>query len=115
LVTYRAAAHSTSDDPSRYRPKDDAAAFPLGDPIDRLKQHLIVLGKWTEEAHADLQSRSAERIVACWKEAISYGTLADGPRSDVNLMFEDVFKEMPEHLRRQQQELIDLQKEGAGQ
>ena len=34
LVTYRAAAHSTSDDPSRYRPKDEAEQWPLGDPID---------------------------------------------------------------------------------
>jgi 2-oxoisovalerate dehydrogenase E1 component alpha subunit len=40
-VTYRAGAHSTSDDPSRYRPADDWQHFPLGDPIARLKQHLI--------------------------------------------------------------------------
>src|SRR3546814_2014996 len=37
-VTYRAGAHSTSDDPSKYRPADDWARFPLGDPIERLKQ-----------------------------------------------------------------------------
>ena len=36
-VTYRAAAHSTSDDPARYRPKDDYQQFPLGDPVERLK------------------------------------------------------------------------------
>src|ERR1700688_3105764 len=41
LVTYRGAAHSTSDDPARYRAKDDEAHWPLGDPIDRLKRHLI--------------------------------------------------------------------------
>ena len=41
LVTYRAAAHSTSDDPARYRAKDDQEHWPLGDPIERLKQHLI--------------------------------------------------------------------------
>jgi 2-oxoisovalerate dehydrogenase E1 component alpha subunit len=40
-VTYRAGPHSTSDDPSKYRPADDWSAFPLGDPIARLKQHLI--------------------------------------------------------------------------
>ena len=31
-VTYRAGPHSTSDDPSKYRPADDYAHFPLGDP-----------------------------------------------------------------------------------
>src|SRR5690606_15153188 len=36
LVTYRAAAHSTSDDPTRYRPADEYAQWPLGDPIERL-------------------------------------------------------------------------------
>ena len=46
LVTYRAAAHSTSDDPSRYRPKDDYEHWPLGDPVERLKQHLIARGEW---------------------------------------------------------------------
>src|SRR5207244_3218802 len=35
-VTYRAAAHSTSDDPSKYRPADDWSNFPLGDPLVRL-------------------------------------------------------------------------------
>jgi 2-oxoisovalerate dehydrogenase E1 component alpha subunit len=36
--TYRAAAHSTSDDPERLSAtKDEALAWPLGDPVDRLK------------------------------------------------------------------------------
>src|SRR5690606_11632458 len=41
LFTYRAAGHSTSDDPSKYRPADEAQRWPLGDPVERLKQHLI--------------------------------------------------------------------------
>ena len=49
--TYRAGPHSTSDDPARYRPNDEPRAWPLGDPIERLKQHLIVTGEWSEEQH----------------------------------------------------------------
>ncbi len=49
-VTYRASAHSTSDDPARYRPKDDWQAWPLGDPVERLKQHLIGLGEMVAAA-----------------------------------------------------------------
>src|SRR4051812_27360759 len=41
--TYRAEGHSTSDDPARYRPADEAKFWPLGDPIERLKAHLIRL------------------------------------------------------------------------
>ena len=48
-VTYRAAAHSTSDDPSRYRPADEWKSWPLGDPIERLKTHLIARGEWSED------------------------------------------------------------------
>ena len=50
LVTYRGGAHSTSDDPTRYRPKDEWEAFPLGDPVERLKQHLIAERPLVERA-----------------------------------------------------------------
>ena len=46
-----------------------------------------------------------EHIAASWKEAVRHGTLTDGPRLDPGLMFEDVFKEMPPHLRRQAAEM----------
>ena len=64
-VTYRAGPHSTSDDPSKYRPADDWTNFPLGDPIARLKRHMIGLGIWSEEqheaTHKALRSRSTGR------------------------------------------------------
>ncbi len=107
-VTYRAAAHSTSDDPSRYRPKEEWQAWPLGDPITRLKEHLIGLGEWSEERHAALEKELEAHVTACWKEAITYGTLSEGPTLDPVSMFEDVFHEMPQHLKRQREELRRL-------
>jgi 2-oxoisovalerate dehydrogenase E1 component subunit alpha len=104
-VTYRGAAHSTSDDPSRYRPKDDYEKWPLGDPVERLKKHLVSLGEWSEERHAALVKELEEHVVESWKEAVQYGTLTDGPRLSRDLMWEDVFKEMPEHLRKQREQL----------
>jgi 2-oxoisovalerate dehydrogenase E1 component alpha subunit len=103
LVTYRAAAHSTSDDPARYRPRDEYQSWPLGDPVERLKQHLIGLGEWSEERHRTLTEELDAQVIASWKEALTYGTMNDGPRLDRDLMFEDVFKEIPEHLRRQRE------------
>ena len=104
-VTYRAGPHSTSDDPSKYRPADDWAQFPLGDPIARLKQHLIALGAWSEQEHEDTQRELEVEVAAAQKEAESYGTLADGHLRSAAEMFEDVYKELPEHLRRQRQQL----------
>jgi 2-oxoisovalerate dehydrogenase E1 component alpha subunit len=101
LVTYRAAAHSTSDDPARYRAKDDQEHWPLGDPIQRLKQHLIALGEWSEERHQALTQELDALVAASWKEASSFGTMTEGPKLNADLMFEDVFKEMPQHLERQ--------------
>jgi 2-oxoisovalerate dehydrogenase E1 component alpha subunit len=107
-VTYRAAAHSTSDDPARYRPKNEWEAWPLGDPIARLKQHLIALGEWSEERHNLLEKELEAHVSACWKEAMSYGTLTEGPTLDPTTMFEDVFKHMPPHLARQREQLRAL-------
>lgn len=104
LVTYRGSAHSTSDDPERYRPKDEWAAFPLGDPIERLKQHLISIGSWSEERHAALEQELTEHVAACWKEATSYGVMNEGPHLDASLMFEDIFEEMPENLKQQREQ-----------
>ncbi len=103
LVTYRAAAHSTSDDPSRYRPKEDAERWPLGDPVERLKGHLIAQGEWSDERHATLVVELEQQVAAAWAEAATYGTLTEGPRLDRDLMFEDVFKEIPAHLVEQRE------------
>lgn len=105
MFTYRGEAHSTSDDPSKYRPKDEWKAWPLGDPVERLKSHLIVQDSWSEEAHSDLESDCTKRVTEAWKEAVSYGTLEDGPHAPVETMFEDVFQTQPWHIRRQRQAL----------
>jgi 2-oxoisovalerate dehydrogenase E1 component alpha subunit len=105
-VTYRAGAHSTSDDPSRYRPADDWSHFPLGDPIQRLKQHLVLLGAWSDEEHEATKKELDAEVAAALKEAERYGSLADGHVAGAAAMFDDVYKEMPEHLRRQRDELL---------
>jgi len=103
-VTYRAGAHSTSDDPSKYRPADDWARFPLGDPIFRLKNHLIAIGAWTQQEHDDAQGELESQVTAAQKEAERYGTLQDGHIPPLATMFEDVYKDMPAHLHDQYQQ-----------
>jgi 2-oxoisovalerate dehydrogenase E1 component subunit alpha len=105
LFTYRASAHSTSDDPTKYRAAGEEQSWPLGDPIDRLKQHLIASKEWSEEQHQSLTEEAAAQVLAANKEAESYGTLSAGPVHSPSTMFEDVFKDMPWHLRRQRQQM----------
>ena len=105
LVTYRAGAHSTSDDPSKYRPADEGSYWPLGDPIERLKEHLIGIGQWSPERHVQLAAEAEETVLAAVKEAEAIGTINTGRRHSPATMFDDVYKIMPWHLRRQRQEL----------
>ena len=105
LYTYRAEGHSTSDDPSRYRPADEGKCWPLGDPLARLKAHLISLGEWSEEQHTETEKEAVEQVRAANKEATSCGTLGEGKIASSKTMFEDVYKEMPPHLVRQRQQL----------
>jgi 2-oxoisovalerate dehydrogenase E1 component alpha subunit len=103
-ITYRAGAHSTSDDPSRYRPGDDWQKFPLGDPIERLKRHLIGIGAWSEREHDETRAELEAEVAAALKEAARYGSLLDGHLPPLATMFEDVYKDMPTHLREQLRE-----------
>ncbi|RMA59960.1 branched-chain alpha-keto acid dehydrogenase E1 component [Acidovorax sp. 100] len=104
-VTYRAGGHSTSDDPSKYRPADDWERFPLGDPIERLKRHLIVMGAWSDQEHVEVQRELEVEAAAAQKEAESHGTLLDGRVPSAATIFDGVYESMPDHLRRQRQEL----------
>ncbi|MCP3388067.1 3-methyl-2-oxobutanoate dehydrogenase (2-methylpropanoyl-transferring) subunit alpha [Bradyrhizobium sp. CCGB12] len=104
-VTYRAGAHSTSDDPSAYRPKHESEEWPLGDPVIRLKQHLVATGAWSEERHKQTEAEILATVIAAQKEAESFGTLHSGSKPSARDIFEDVYSELPPHLRRQRQQI----------
>jgi 2-oxoisovalerate dehydrogenase E1 component alpha subunit len=105
--TYRAEGHSTSDDPTRYRSAEERAKWPLGDPIARLRQHLLTLGEWDEERHAALEKECTELVREAAREAEAKGVLGDGLRHhSFETMFEDVFEEMPPHLKEQRDQMI---------
>ncbi|MGQ0559517.1 MAG: thiamine pyrophosphate-dependent enzyme [Sphingosinicella sp.] len=101
LYTYRVEGHSTSDDPSAYRPKEAGSEWPLGDPIERLRQHLTGLGEWDDKRHAALEEELNAEVRSAQKEAETKGTLGSGHFEDVGSMFEDVFAEQPWHLAEQ--------------
>ncbi|MBW8745095.1 MAG: 3-methyl-2-oxobutanoate dehydrogenase (2-methylpropanoyl-transferring) subunit alpha [Sphingomonas sp.] len=111
FFTYRAEGHSTSDDPTKYRSAEENVKWPLGDPIARLKQHLILIGAWDEERHAAMDKHVAEQVRAAQKEAEAQGILADGLlQHPFETMFEDVFEEQPWHLREQSRQMHDERK-----
>jgi 2-oxoisovalerate dehydrogenase E1 component alpha subunit len=104
--SYRAEGHSTSDDPSQYRSAQERAEWPLGDPIKRLKDHLIQLGEWDEDRQEKLDLACAEQVKAATKEAEKNGILGHGMHHPFHTMFEDVFEELPWHLEEQAAQAI---------
>jgi 2-oxoisovalerate dehydrogenase E1 component alpha subunit len=105
LVTYRREAHSTSDDPSQYRASNEAEHWPGGDPIERLKQHLIAINEWTEKAHTALVAALEQDVAMTFQQAEGYGTVHAGLGHAPEALFEDVYASLPPHLQKQRDEL----------
>ena len=103
--TYRAEGHSTSDDPGAYRSANEATKWPLGDPIARLKAHLVALGEWDDARHAAQDLELADMVKAAQKEAEKNGILGHGLHQPFDTMFEDVFEDMPWHLVEQREQM----------
>ncbi|MCJ8191618.1 3-methyl-2-oxobutanoate dehydrogenase (2-methylpropanoyl-transferring) subunit alpha [Sphingomicrobium aestuariivivum] len=101
FFTYRAEGHSTSDDPTGYRPKEESEAWPLGDPILRLKQHLVGLGAWDDEQDKALEEELSATVRAAQKEAEKLGVLSEQGDEGKESMFEDVYADMPWHIAEQ--------------
>jgi len=111
FFTYRAEGHSTSDDPSGYRPTNEAKLWPLGDPIERLKAHLVAIGEWDDERHAALTTAADAEVRAAQKESEKLGILPQQGKDDIGSMFEDVYAGVPWHLAEQRDEAL---REGGG-
>jgi pyruvate dehydrogenase E1 component alpha subunit len=98
-VTYRIGAHSTSDDPTRYRTNDEVESWRRKDPVDRLRKHLSHLGLVSDETERALDEELAAEIGEAVKEVEAL------PLPARTALFEDVYAEMPWHLREQRTEL----------
>ncbi|WP_125559485.1 thiamine pyrophosphate-dependent dehydrogenase E1 component subunit alpha [Pseudoalteromonas rubra] len=68
-IAYRLGAHSTSDDPSGYRTKDEEAEFKSNCPVARFKTWLLKQGWLNEEEDEAQKDKIREEILAALKVA----------------------------------------------
>ncbi|ALU41880.1 thiamine pyrophosphate-dependent dehydrogenase E1 component subunit alpha [Pseudoalteromonas rubra] len=68
-IAYRLGAHSTSDDPSGYRTKDEEAEFKSNCPVARFKAWLLKQGWLNEEEDEAQKDKIREEILAALKVA----------------------------------------------
>lgn len=68
-MTYRLAAHSSSDDPSGYRSKKEEEAWREKDPLLRMRRWLNDKGWWSDEEEAECQERLRREVLETMKRA----------------------------------------------
>jgi pyruvate dehydrogenase E1 component alpha subunit/2-oxoisovalerate dehydrogenase E1 component alpha subunit len=98
-VTYRMGAHSTSDDPTRYRAQAEVDAWAKKDPLDRLRRHLVHRGLVTDASDATLDAELTAEIAAAIDAVESL------PPPARESLLQDVFAEPTWNLREQMAEL----------
>jgi pyruvate dehydrogenase E1 component alpha subunit/2-oxoisovalerate dehydrogenase E1 component alpha subunit len=101
-LTYRIGAHSTSDDPTRYRSDEEVARWRLKDPLDRLKKYVYANGLMDAERDAAMEAELTAEIAAAVNRVEAL------PPPDRASLFEDVYAELPWNLREQKAELEKL-------
>lgn len=108
-LTYRYGAHTTSDDPTKYRDPEEAVSWRQRDPIDALRARLADWGLWSDALESGLSERVEAQLVA----AVGKMESLEPPNSDD--LFEHIYAVLPPHLQRQRDELraeLRLTKEG---
>ncbi len=99
-VTYRMGPHSSSDDPSRYRSKEEVEAAARRDPIERMRRYLETKGIWSKASEDALRKELDDEISDTIKE------VERAPPPPIESLFEDVFAEMTPALREQMEEYL---------
>jgi pyruvate dehydrogenase E1 component alpha subunit len=109
--TYRMGAHTTSDDPSRYRDSAEVETWKLKDPIERVKRYLLTQG--TPQEFFDELDAEAEELGKHLRE-----TCKALPEPDLAALFDHVFVDGSDELAEQKAEYVayrdSLEPEGSG-
>jgi 2-oxoisovalerate dehydrogenase E1 component alpha subunit len=96
--TYRMGAHTTTDDPTRYRLASELEVWKLKDPIERVRAYLVRTGQAEPEFFAALDAE-AKQVGARFREACR--TMPDPPPLS---MFENVYAEPTSILREEREQ-----------
>ncbi len=100
-VTYRRGAHTTTDDPSKYRDDEEVEKWRQKDPVERTREFLEDAHGWSATDEEKLREWADQRVA----EAVAEVETRTG--LDVDAIFEHVYAETPERLRRQRERVVD--------
>lgn len=98
-MSYRLGAHSTSDDPSGYRTREEEAKWQAHDPISRMKNWMLAQKWWDETQDSELFESLREEVLAAVKVAEKIEKPA------LESLISDVYDEAPVQLQAQYNEV----------
>ena len=99
FLSYRLGHHSTSDDSTSYRPKDEIEYWRMkADPIVRYQRYLEKKGWWSQSEHDELTRETTREVRQ------SLNAASKVPFAKPSDMFVDVYDQVPSHIAEQQQE-----------
>ena len=104
-LTYRMGPHTSSDDPSRYRSKEEVEEQAKRDPIQRFENYLLRKNILTQEKIETIRKTRDEELNRLIKEA------EEAAPPELVDLFTDVYTEMPRHLREQYEDLQRIKRE----
>ena len=107
-VTYRLSDHTTADDASRYRKKEEVEAARKLEPLIRLRKYLTGLGLWNDERERELLEQSAEKVDQAVQQYLNT------PKAPVESMFDYMYAELPEFLEEQRDHAMHYGGDGDG-
>jgi 2-oxoisovalerate dehydrogenase E1 component alpha subunit len=108
-ITYRMEAHTTSDDPKRYRTDEELEYWARFDPVARMEKFLKKRDLWDEEFAAEVDERAEEQAKHVRDQ------IYEAPHGDPMELFEHVYVDPPAHFERQRAQLrdeLDAREEG---
>ena len=94
-ITYRLCDHTTADDASRYRDKEELDAAWAKEPIKRLREYLTQQGWWNEQKEQTLLDESAKKINDAVEQYLNT------PKQDIDSIFDYMYDELPLELIQQ--------------
>jgi pyruvate dehydrogenase E1 component alpha subunit len=99
-VTYRMEVHTTADDPSRYRSKDEEKEWAKRDPIERMRRFLEERGSLDEDAIEEMEDAIEKEIDEAWQEAQARMAELD---NEPEVIFEHLYASPPPYLTAQRE------------
>jgi pyruvate dehydrogenase E1 component alpha subunit len=97
-VTYRIGDHTTADDASRYRDRDEVERWKQKDPIERLRKYMEKGGLWSKSYDQAVRLESKEKVEQAVHEQESFPP--PDPRDIFRFTFQDLTAELKEQMER---------------